>query len=31
MSLLGEVLSRMPSLPLTPAATHHYIEFFTSR
>ncbi|TFJ84477.1 hypothetical protein NSK_004462 [Nannochloropsis salina CCMP1776] len=30
-TLLGEVLNRLPSLPLTDAAVHHYVEFFSSR
>ncbi len=30
-ALLGEVLNRLPDLPLSDAAVHHYVEFFTSR
>ena len=30
-ALLGEVLNRLPALPLTDAAVHHFVEFFSSR
>jgi hypothetical protein len=31
VTLLGEVLARLPSLPLADAAVRHYVEFFLDK